>query len=945
MIDPTNEDANFGAGVLGLLVLTSDPEVNAAFDEWKTYLESHTPFEVGGGALQPLGISIAPTGDRAALALPFQAVPFSLLAESRTALAGADPQIGRVQAILSERALPRLTEAIARLQVVGRDPSYRFIVSPRMQGDTRAHPIEIDQTDILALHAGAELLSSIVHAAVAYELGFAAYDSASLVHALTPGSGWLALRAGGAEHLRAAGADLRASIDGVEETIDALLAETDDPTDDQSDDLIKVGNGRADVESLKVHLPQARAALTTGYAFVGDWDRDPGTPKTSLRIKAGALFDTPIPDWKALLPAYTVSTVRRSRRIQYVSQYGATHDTVSVLRADFYHGYYSYSYSGGSGSEFYDGDPQVRAPLRRVILGLLHEAEQQRGWNGTFFGTGNFADSLPSVVTTTIEVSWFQEYTLAPSQVVVPVITWDAPTFAEWHWPDPTLGGLLPELDDPNQLDAMFGIDAGNWTPRAGARLDAGAADRRLAARRPRTRGGRHDVASSLGHADDRARHAAVPRGGDAAMRSARPSRRPLVLRIGCVIAVLGVASPVVADPIELLSPGSHASVGLGGDPFLSSLRDETGWWSERGFARGPECDDGGVVQSAGVAQHARRRFARASRGVVDRASRPRARRSHRDCRACRAADLAGIVERRSGVVWRSGARGPRSSWRRASRPGRRRSRSRSTRPRSPPMPRRAARREGRGCASTAAVGSRSRRAGAACGRPGARDRGPRRGLRRVAQPALRRLPTRRPVGTRPVARDRGVGGAVAPAVAAGAGRLRRLRDRAARPRRSRADRTARAAHRAHPCARALDAPPPRRRRVAAPGRHDVRRAREARAAISSPCCSVSSGATGRAPASCWREHARGSASARGEVESWPFTAALVDLLGLRGIGTVDASLRWSRLHAAIERGIGRSLDLRGGLGFYDLEPDAIVGVVAPDVPGVRSRRPRDPPS
>jgi hypothetical protein len=464
VIDPTNEDANFGAGVLGLLVLTSDPEVNAAFDEWKTYLESHTPFEVGGGALQPLGISIAPTGDRAALALPFQAVPFSLLAESRTALAGADPQIGRVQAILSERALPRLTEAIARLQVVGRDPSYRFIVSPRMQGDTRAHPIEIDQTDILALHAGAELLSSIVHAAVAYELGFAAYDSASLVHALTPGSGWLALRAGGAEHLRAAGADLRASIDGVEETIDALLAETDDPTDDQSDDLIKVGNGRADVESLKVHLPQARAALTTGYAFVGDWDRDPGTPKTSLRIKAGALFDTPIPDWKALLPAYTVSTVRRSRRIQYVSQYGATHDTVSVLRADFYHGYYSYSYSGGSGSEFYDGDPQVRAPLRRVILGLLHEAEQQRGWNGTFFGTGNFADSLPSVVTTTIEVSWFQEYTLAPSQVVVPVITWDAPTFAEWHWPDPTLGGLLPELDDPNQLDAMFGIDAGNWT-------------------------------------------------------------------------------------------------------------------------------------------------------------------------------------------------------------------------------------------------------------------------------------------------------------------------------------------------------------------------------------------------------------------------------------------------------------------------------------------------
>lgn len=50
-----------------------------------------------------------------------------------------------------------------------------------------------------------------------------------------------------------------------------------------------------------------------------------------------------------------------------------------------------------------------------------------------------------------------------------------------------------------------------------------------------------------------------------------------------CALAV-AFASPSRAQQLclfDILQPASRPSLGLGGDPFLSSTRDETGWWSE----------------------------------------------------------------------------------------------------------------------------------------------------------------------------------------------------------------------------------------------------------------------------------------------------------------------------------------------------------------------------
>jgi hypothetical protein len=408
-------------------------------------------------------------------------------------------------------------------------------------------------------------------------------------------------------------------------------------------------------------------------------------------------------------------------------------------------------------------------------------------------------------------------------------------------------------------------------------------------------------------------------------MRSARPSRRPLVLRIGCVIAVLGVASPVVADPIELLSPGSHASVGLGGDPFLSSLRDETGWWSERGFARGPGATmeasfsrpvsrsmlGGASLERREVSWTARRDLGLGGHtGIAARVARP-------TWRGSWSADPGGVAIGGAGAAVELAARlatrtpaltleidapalAPDAAARGSSagaglrfdRGGRLALQASWSSVRAPEAL--ATEVHGEDFAASLNLHSDAYRLDGrwALGRSLAIE-----GSAAQSRQRSLRVP------------DASAGFAIAPR---GHGDLEQIALHA-RP-------TARTRALARWTRRHLDADASLLQDGTTFGALEG-----ARGDLESVLLGLERRHGPRSRELLEGEHARGSASARGEVESWPFTTALVDLLGLRGIGTVDASLRWSRLHAAIERGIGRSLDLRGGLGFYDLEPDAIV--------------------
>lgn len=63
--------------------------------------------------------------------------------------------------------------------------------------------------------------------------------------------------------------------------------------------------------------------------------------------------------------------------------------------------------------------------------------------------------------------------------------------------------------------------------------------------------------------------------------------------------------------------------------------------------------------------------------------------------------------------------------------------------------------------------------------------------------------------------------------------------------------------------------------------------------------------------------------AARGSIEAWPFTEATADLLGLRRIGRASAEARWWRVHAGLEQRLGGALRASGGLAWYEARADA----------------------
>jgi hypothetical protein len=465
--NPTGPDAlhaRLGLAVLGLTTITTDTEVNAAFDEWAAYLSSHTPFEVPTGPA-PLGVRMGLSSGRLALGLPFRLVPISLIADSRAALVTADPQLARVQAILRDRVIPKLDAAIVHLDAIAATPSFTFIVSPAMQGDPNADPVEVDVTDILAMRAGCNLLASLCHLAVAYQVSFATYDSAGLYAAVQPGSSWLKLYPGGggdgASHMQAAQTRLVDAVDDVENTLNSLIGETDP----QDDDVIRIGPtqlSQAAVDSALAEIGNVRTALLSGWTLTNDWDGNGGTPDVALQIRVDRFFTSPVPDWKALLPAYTGSVTRLPFNVYYVYDYSPANASFTVPSNNYYTGDYSYSVYGGLPYEYSYGDPQIIAGLQPLVQARYTAAQGAPGFNGEFSGSASFSGALtagPHVVS----INVYSSYTRAATSVAVPVITWVAADFGSWTFPDPTMNGLFPGLTSHALFINTFGITAGSW--------------------------------------------------------------------------------------------------------------------------------------------------------------------------------------------------------------------------------------------------------------------------------------------------------------------------------------------------------------------------------------------------------------------------------------------------------------------------------------------------
>lgn len=461
--DPDHPTANFGAAVTGLLSLTVDTEVNDAFDAWDDYLAENVPFEVESSAKRPLGIPISMGGGKDAFALPFDVVPYTILADTKQGLRIADPDLVDVQDLLEFTVLPEVEDAIGKLDRTLAEPGYTYNVTPRMQGDVEEEAAEIDRTDIFALRAACNLLSSAIRVAVSYEVSFTAYDSLSLHQAIQPGSDWLTLRSGGASHMATAYQRIEAAVDDVDSAIVSLRGEGDN----QDDDVIKIGPNdvdQADLDSIETNLDNVRDLLGAGTRRTEDWDGNDSTPEEDLFISLDDFFNDPVDDLKALLPEYTTELRRAPWNREDVFTYEGVMLEVTVPEAGDYSANYKRSIQNFFEDSYTsnDGPGFLADGMEAYITGRVDDITHRDEWAGDYWGYMDYFGYLPAG-TQQIQVTIDERYNTAERWVLHPVVIWDADTFDEWTWPDPTVGGLFPELHTSDDLVTIFGGNEGNW--------------------------------------------------------------------------------------------------------------------------------------------------------------------------------------------------------------------------------------------------------------------------------------------------------------------------------------------------------------------------------------------------------------------------------------------------------------------------------------------------
>jgi hypothetical protein len=458
--DPANQDANFGLALTGMFMMTLEQQVNDAFEEWQSYLEGNEPFQV------PLGQSASGLN----LGFPTSLNSFSIhnidLAKSivgmhRIALIDA-PKISTIQNIFEIFLLPKLNDALSKLDFIDDNPQYVFTVTPKMQGDLMADPLELDLTEIYALQVSLHMLKVVVDMAVAYDLDFTSFDSLGIIEALSPGSNFLMVRNSGTS-LADAKISLLTAITKLESGIAFLRKETDS----QDDDIIKLdpGNGDdADLDSILAYTDEAREFLNTGLTFTENWDGNENTPDEELTIHLGKYFDSPVQDLKSLFPDYTVSVGKDTSYDDYNWYYYQAQVNTSIDGGDggsyHYNRYYTWDQYG---NEYANEDTNLSVPAFEIAF--KNKVAELRQLDGIEYMYVNlYWSSYLSSGPNSIDAILWWEYSIRQQEFVMffPILTWDAETFDEWVLPDPTIGGVLPGMTDP-EFKRIFGITEDGW--------------------------------------------------------------------------------------------------------------------------------------------------------------------------------------------------------------------------------------------------------------------------------------------------------------------------------------------------------------------------------------------------------------------------------------------------------------------------------------------------
>jgi len=457
-LDPENLDANFGAGLTEVLIITQDAELQNVFDEWEAFIDTGTVFEPEPGSVALFSMSnLFPifTASSSIPGVSEREITRSYFNLMKMGVADP-PTIEFIQIVIEENLIPKLKSAIEYFEKVDDQSDYTFTVTPKMLGDLDEDPLELDLTEIFLMETQLNLIWSVSNMIVAYSFEFGVYDSIAIINSLSQGSGFLALRTNGATAMSEAKTSLLAASSKLDEAIDFLKSETDD----QSDDIIKISPDdlhASDLDSIVKYNADFMEYLINGWTLTEDWDDISDTPDEPLTFKFNSLFDNPFEDYKALLPPYTV---RVERDTSYDHDHGEGSifiDTDVTAEIEGNYRYFrSIMFSDGMLTE--DVDTTTSVPeFSRIVDSLITRFEELHfnyyhitiDWSGFLIaGTSNIVS----------DVFFYYEIEVFDRLFFSAVVTFEAENFDEWIFPNPTLNGFLPDVTTDEEFKRIFGI-------------------------------------------------------------------------------------------------------------------------------------------------------------------------------------------------------------------------------------------------------------------------------------------------------------------------------------------------------------------------------------------------------------------------------------------------------------------------------------------------------
>jgi hypothetical protein len=168
--------------------------------------------------------------------------------------------------------------------------------------------LEIDVTDIYFIESPLHWVKALLLGLMAYDMELASLADEDIAAALSQGSDFMTLTTPSA--LTQSADAMESGADEMSNGAESLRGETDD----QTHDLIVEATGKgiagwfplttAQVDTLLMMPTILAGMMTTPIEIVDDWDNDELTDDDTLWVNIGRLFDSPVQDWKAILPDY-----------------------------------------------------------------------------------------------------------------------------------------------------------------------------------------------------------------------------------------------------------------------------------------------------------------------------------------------------------------------------------------------------------------------------------------------------------------------------------------------------------------------------------------------------------------------------------------------------------------------------------------------------------------